>query len=46
MYNDKFNDKAMEVNGRLKRFYIEKNIFLIDHTKTIHPTNINTLHLN
>ena len=33
--NDSFNEKAMEVNGYLKQLCIEKNIFLIDHTKTI-----------
>ena len=27
MRNDKFNEKAMEVNGHLKQFCIEKNIF-------------------
>ena len=42
MRNDKFNEKAMEVNGHLKQFCIEKNIFfLIDHTKTFHSRNIN-----
>ena len=46
--NDSFNEKAMEVNGYLKQLCIEKNIFLIDHTKTIHSRNINRskLHLN
>ena len=46
--NDNFNEKAMEVNGYLKQLCIEKNIFLIDHTKTIHSRNINRskLHLN
>ena len=33
--NESFNEKAMEVNGYLKQLCIEKNIFLIDHTKTI-----------
>ena len=48
MRNDSFNEKAMEVNGYLKQLCIEKNIFLIDHTKTIHSRNINRskLHLN
>ena len=48
MHNDRFNEKAMEVNGYLKQLCIEKNIFLIDHTKTIHSRNINRskLHLN
>ena len=48
MRNDKFNDKAVKLDGHLKRFSIEKNIFLIDHTKTFHPRNINKskLHLN
>ena len=41
MRNDNFNEKAMEVNGYLKQLCIEKNIFLIDHTKTIHSRNIN-----
>ena len=36
MRNDSFNEKAMEVNGYLKQLCIEKNIFLVDHTKTIH----------
>ena len=38
----------MEVNGYLKQFFIEKNIFLIEHTKTLHSRNINRskLHLN
>ena len=40
-------EKATEVNGYLKQLCIEKNIFLIDHTKTIHSRNINRskLHL-
>ena len=48
MRNDKFNEKAMEVNGYLKQFCTEKNIFLIDHAKTIHSRNINRskVHLN
>ena len=48
MRNDNFNEKAMEVNGYLKQFCTEDNIFLIDHTKTIHSRNINRskLHLN
>ena len=46
--NDNFNEKAMEVNGYLKQLCIEKNIFLIDHTKIVHSRNINRskLHLN
>ena len=48
MRNYNSNDKAMEINAYLKQFCIEKNIFLIDHTKTIHSRNINRskLHLN
>ena len=48
MRNDNFTDKFMEVNGYLKQFFIERNIFLIEHTKTIHSRNINRskLHLN
>ena len=48
MRNDNLNDQAMEVNGHLKQFCIEKNIFLIDRRKTFHPRNINKckLHLN
>ena len=48
MQNDSFNKKAMEVNGYLKQLCVEKNIFLVDHTKTIHSRNINKskLHLN
>ena len=48
MRNDNFNEKAMEVNDYLKQLFIGKNIFLIDHTKTIHSRNINrsNLHLN
>ena len=36
------------INGHLRQFCIEKNIFLIDHTKTFDPRNINKskLHLN
>ena len=41
MRNDNFNEKAMEVNDCLKQFCIENNIFLIDHTKTIHSRNVN-----
>ena len=46
--NDNLNDKAMGVNGYLKQFCIEKNIFSKDHTKTFHPRTINKskLHLN
>ena len=38
----------MEVNGYRKQLCIEKSIFLIDHTKAIHSSNINRskLHLN
>ena len=48
MGNDSFNEKAMKVNGYLKQLCIEKNIFLVDHSKTIHSTNFNRskLHLN
>ena len=48
MCNDKFSEKAMEVKGYLKQLCIGKNVFLIDHTKTIHSRNINRskLHLN
>ena len=48
MRNDNFTDKFMEINGYLKQFFIERNIFLIEHTKTIHSRNINRskLHLN
>ena len=48
MRNDNFDEKAMEVNGYLKQLCIEKNIFLIDHIKTIPSRNINRskLHLN
>ena len=48
MRSDSFNAKAMEVNGYLKQLCMEKNIFLIDHTKAIHSRNINRskLHLN
>ena len=49
MRNDNLNDKAMEVNeNRLNRFCIDKKIFLINHTKTFHPRNINKsrLHMN
>ena len=48
MRNDNFTDKFMEVNGYLKQFFIERNIFLIEHTKIIHSRNINRskLHLN
>ena len=51
MRNDNFSDKDMEVNGYLngylKQLSIEKNTFLIDHTKIIHSRNINKskLHL-
>ena len=41
MRNENFNEKAMEVNGYLKKFCTENNIFLIDDTKTIHLRNIN-----
>ena len=41
MRNDDLDDKAVEVSGHLKRFYIEKNIFLIDQTKSFHPRIIN-----
>ena len=40
MRNGKFNNKAMETNRNLKQFFIEKNIFLVDYTKTFHPRNI------
>ena len=45
---DNFFEKAVEVNGYLKQLCIEKNIFLTDHTKTIHSRNINRskLYLN
>ena len=33
MRKDNFNEKAMEVNGSLKQFYTENNIFLINQTK-------------
>ena len=48
MRNGEFNNKAMEINRNLKQFCIEKNIFLVDHTKTFHPRNINKskLHLS
>ena len=46
MRNDGFNEKAMEVNGYLKQLCIEKNVFLIDHTKTIHSGNINRTKLH
>ena len=47
MRNDNFNEKNMEVIGYLKQSCIEKNIFLIEHTKTIHARSINRskLHL-
>ena len=46
--NDSFNEKAMEVNGYLKQLCTERNIFMIDHPKTIHSRNINRskLYLN
>ena len=36
------------VNSHLKYFYIKKNIFFIDHTKTIKSQNLNksNLYLN
>ena len=48
MRNDSFNEKAMEVNGYLKQLCTERNIFMIDHPKTIHSRNINRskLYLN
>ena len=48
MRNDNFNEKAMEVNGYLNQLCIEKNIFLVDRTKTIRSRNINRskLHLS
>ena len=48
MRSDSFNEKAMEVNGYLKQLCTERNIFLIDHPKTVHSRNINRskLHLN
>ena len=42
MCNDSFNEKAMEVNGYLNQLCIENNIFMIDHTKTIHSSYIST----
>ena len=46
MRNDGFNEKAMEVNGYLKQLCIEKNVFLIDYTKTIHSGNISRTKLH
>ena len=48
MRNGKFNNKGMQVNRNLKQFCIEQNIFLVDHTKTLHPISISKskLHLN
>ena len=48
MRSDSFNEKAMEVNGYLKQLCTERNIFMIDHLKTIHSRNINRskLYLN
>ena len=48
MRNNSLKEKTMEVNGYLKQLCIEKNIFLIDHNKTIHSRNINRSkqHLN
>ena len=48
MRSDSFNEKAMEVNGYLKQLCTERNIFLIDHPKTVHSRNINRskLYLN
>ena len=48
MRNDSFNEKAVKVKVYLKQLCIEKNVFLIDHTKTIHSKNINRskLHLS
>ena len=48
MRSDSFSEKAMEVNGYLKQLCTERNIFMIDHPKTIHSRNINRskLYLN
>lgn len=49
MCNGYFNDKAMEVNECLKQLFIEKNIFLIYHSKkTIYARIIHKIkvHLN
>ena len=47
MRNDNFDEKNMEIIGYLKQLCIETNIFLIEHTKTIHARSINRskLHL-
>ena len=46
--NDQYRDKAIEVNKRLKKFWLENNLYLIDHGSTINTRNENgsKLHIN
>ena len=46
--NDKFKEKAAQVNGNLERLSAEPNIYFINHTNNILPQHLNKskLHLN
>lgn len=46
--NDKFNEKANEVNQLLKKLCIENNLYFIDHSNKIKNSHINQskVHLN
>ena len=46
--NDKFKEKAAQVNENLERLCAERNIYFINHAKIILPQHLNKskLHLN
>ena len=39
--NDKYNLRGIAVNSHLNYLYIQKNIFFIDHTKTVKSQHLN-----
>ena len=48
MRNDKFKEKAAQVNKNLEKLCTERNIYFINHGKNILPQHLNKskLHLN
>ena len=46
--NDKFKEKAAQVNENLERLCAERNIYFVNHAKNILPQHLNKskLHLN